>query len=456
MGIKLPAWADWRGTLERGPYVVAFLLAWAVSHNLLRVILGLGFESLLRATVPLELILAWPLTDGPPAVRAAALGVVVAFAWVTAALTARRLRAIGLPAGLALLVLVPWVNWLVFLILALLPSRGASEAPRPAGRLKAGLDRVIPASASGSAAFGLLLTSAVGVLVTLFSVQAIGQYGWVLFVAAPFALGTVAALVYGYHRPRDLAGCVGVSMLSVAFLGLALLMFAVEGLVCLLMAAPIGAAMAALGGVLGYFLQRRGGPTSATAAVLLLALPLLMGAEAASPGRPPLIAVRTTVEVDAPPATVWRHVVAFSELPTPTDPLFRLGVAYPMRAEIRGHGVGAVRHCVFSTGPFVEPITVWDEPRLLKFDVTAQPPAMRELSPYGAIEAPHLDHFLVSRGGQFLLTPLPGGRTRLEGTTWYHHKIWPAAYWQLYSDAIIHAIHTRVLTHIRARAEATS
>ena len=24
--------------------------------------------------------------------------------------------------------------------------------------------------------------------------------------------------------------------------------------------------------------------------------------------------------------------------------------------------VGAVRHCIFSTGPFVEPITVWDEP----------------------------------------------------------------------------------------------
>jgi hypothetical protein len=51
------------------------------------------------------------------------------------------------------------------------------------------------------------------------------------------------------------------------------------------------------------------------------------------------------------------------------------------------------------------------------------------------------------------LTPLPNGGTRLEGTTWYHHGLWPAAYWQLGSDAIIHRIHLRVLRHIRDEVE---
>jgi uncharacterized membrane protein YhaH (DUF805 family) len=446
-----------RGTLERGPYVVAYLLAWAVSHNLLRLVLRLDFEEVVRALSPLAL-----LTHAPEglAERVGAFAIVGAFLYLAVVITIRRLRAVGLPPWLAVLAAVPWANVLLFLTLAVAPSKGpeAPLAETRKQRLKALLDRVVPQSASGSAAFGLLVTTVAGGLLTAYSVYAIGQYGWMLFVAVPFVLGVVAALVYGYHTPRNLGGCVTVALLSVSFLGLALFAFAVEGFFCLAMAAPIGWAMAALGGVLGYFLQKvsaRGPGTSGTAIALLLMLPLLMGAEAVVPGHPPLIAVRTTVGVAAPPAKVWEHVVSFSELPTPDDPLFRAGIAYPMRAEIRGRGVGAVRHCVFSTGPFVEPITVWDEPRLLKFNVTAQPPAMKEMSPYGAIKAPHLDHFLVSKGGQFLLTALPNGHTRLEGTTWYYHKIWPAAYWQVYSDAIIHAIHLRVLTHIRSRAEGT-
>jgi len=141
------------------------------------------------------------------------------------------------------------------------------------------------------------------------------------------------------------------------------------------------------------------------------------------------------------------------EIPPPKELLFRAGIAYPIRAEISGHGVGAVRRCIFSTGPFVEPIEVWDEPHLLKFGVTANPPSLNELTPYGHIDAPHLHGYFVSEQGQFLLTALPGGRTRIQGTTWYHNAMWPASYWHLWSDYIIHRIHSRVLEHIRTEAE---
>ena len=163
--------------------------------------------------------------------------------------------------------------------------------------------------------------------------------------------------------------------------------------------------------------------------------------------------MKTAIEIDAPPTAVWRKVVAFSELPDPEDWLFRLGLAYPIRATIRGEGVGAERHCVFSTGSFVEPIEVWDEPRLLEFSVTSNPPLMEEWTPYRAVHPSHRDNFLVSNGGQFLLSPRPGGRTRLEGTTWYRHGMWPATYWQLWSDEIIHRIHRRVLRHSKSGAE---
>ena len=78
---------------------------------------------------------------------------------------------------------------------------------------------------------------------------------------------------------------------------------------------------------------------------------------------------------------------------------------------------------------------------------------MQEWTPYRAINPPHLHGFLVSEGGQFLLKPLPNGKTQLEGTTWYRHHMWPAGYWQIWSDQIIHQIHLRVLKHIQYLAE---
>ncbi len=60
---------------------------------------------------------------------------------------------------------------------------------------------------------------------------------------------------------------------------------------------------------------------------------------------------------------------------------------------------------------------------------------------------------LLSRRGQFRITPLPNGDTLLEGTTWYQHGLWPAQYWRCWSDAIIHRIHLRVLNHVRMLAE---
>ncbi len=61
--------------------------------------------------------------------------------------------------------------------------------------------------------------------------------------------------------------------------------------------------------------------------------------------------------------------------------------------------------------------------------------------------------FLVSEQGQFQLTPLAGSRTLLEGTTWYHHTMWPVTYRQIWSDQIIHTIHRRVLRHVKTLAE---
>jgi hypothetical protein len=78
---------------------------------------------------------------------------------------------------------------------------------------------------------------------------------------------------------------------------------------------------------------------------------------------------------------------------------------------------------------------------------------MRELTPYAQITPRHLDGYLRTTRGEFRLMPLAGGGTRLEGRTWYRLDMGPEAYWQLFTDALIHRIHLRVLEHIKTEAE---
>jgi hypothetical protein len=124
-----------------------------------------------------------------------------------------------------------------------------------------------------------------------------------------------------------------------------------------------------------------------------------------------------------------------------------------VRARIEGTGVGAIRYGDFTTGSFVEPITAWDENRLLAFDITAQAPPMTELSPYPDVHPPHLDGYFRAMHGEFRLTPLPGGWTRLEGRTGYVVDMFPQVYWTVPARAIVTAIHARVLHHIQTLAE---
>lgn len=451
----------WDGTIDRGPYVLIGVVLFALKHNLDRFTASLLFHrpwSLFNYLIPSEAVLnVTQLSHEDRKFYLTLVATALPFIYIGVMLTVRRLRATHLPTWLVVFFFLPLLNLLFFLILGVIPSRETEHIKTSIhkGWVDVTLGRILPDHPVGSAAMAVLLIVPLTTLTAWLSVSGLGKYGWGVFVGLPFALGLGSVVLHGYHRQRSFGSCLAVSCLSVVFLGLALGALAIEGVICLAMAAPIGIGLAMMGGAIGYLIQLRPNTYREVPRILLIVLlfsPIIIGAEYQHPPEASLIAVRTAIEIDAPPEKVWRHVVSFSELPPPDSWLFNVGVAYPMRAEIKGTGVGAVRHCVFSTGPFVEPIEVWDEPRLLKFSVSAQPPAMRELS-YIEIDAPHLSNYLVSEGGQFFLTPLPGGRTRLEGTTWYRHRIWPATYWQVWSDTIIHRIHLRVLKHVKQLSE---
>lgn len=366
------------------------------------------------------------------------------FLWVGASMTIRRALDAGLSGWVGLLFLVPLVNYATMLLLCGLPSRPeAPTALEPVGR------RVDDRIRSALSAVVAALVLVVGMV--LFTVH-VTSYGYSLFMAVPFLLGTACAVIHNHPRPTSLRETLLVAAFAVVLAGCALLLFALEGVVCILMALPLAMPLALGGALVGWKLtaRARARPTGIVLGVALLPLLAFIEGRSAAPVE---FEVVTALEVDAPPSRVWADVVSFEELPPPRRWLFATGIAYPVRARIEGTGVGAVRHCEFSTGDFVEPITRWEEPGRLSFDVVAQPDPMEEWSFYDGLRPPHLERAFRTLRGEFRLVPLEGGRTRLEGSTWYALDIRPAWYWRGVSEPILHAIHRRVLEHVAARSE---
>jgi uncharacterized membrane protein YhaH (DUF805 family) len=450
----------WHGRVNRAEYIQTGLAGIAVKLVLDYLIVTLFFN---RVWTPLFYWRPFAMVDnirqlgGSDAVYAACMLILaLPFVWIGVSMTVRRLRDANLPVWLACLFFVPVINLALFTALSVWPPKKLDRPHMPAFDEALPPANTTPQSGPASILFSIVVAALVGLAFTAVGTGVLRNYGWGLFVGLPFCTGLVAVLLYSLPQPRELKECMVVSISPLVLLALMILVVAMEGLICILMAAPIAVALSAMGGYLGYVIQSaRWGRRNSTVmlSLALMLTPSAYGLEHVLPPQTTTYMVKSAIDVNASPEKVWQQVIAFSEIPAPDEMIFRAGVAYPIRAEIHGSGPGAVRYCMFSTGPFVEPIEVWQEPTLLRFRVTANPVPMNELSPYSHIEPPHLHGYFESHEGQFQLTQLPDGRTHLEGTTWYSHALWPQAYWRHWSDYIIHTIHMRVLRHIKVETE---
>jgi len=400
--------------------------------------------------VPRQELLFLGMRSDQPALYGILWLIAIPFFWVGIALTLRRLQDVGKSAGWVFLFFAPFANLALFLSLSLLPS-----VPSIQGAEAAGADarnRVW----TRTTALGVFVSTVLGLLLVTLGARFLMEYGWGLFLGLPFLTGFVAAWFLNKQGTHTKLETAVVSSLTILLIGLVLIGFRYEGLVCLLMALPLALPFAIAGGLLARYIlgerTRTAAPPTFVACVALV--PFMMLAQHLANPEPPVNAVTTSITIDAPVSVVWKNVIAFPPLHPPDEWIFRAGIAYPTAAQIVGSGPGAVRYCRFSTGDFVEPITVWDEDRLLAFDVTAQPPALRELSPW-KITPPHVErNYMRSKHGQFRFVALSDHRTLLEGTTWYQDYFWPQAYWRAWSDVIVHRIHMRVLEHVKEQAEA--
>jgi hypothetical protein len=364
-------------------------------------------------------------------------------AWALAALAFRRAADARASGWVAALALAPVVQIPVILALSLRPSRGAALEP-PSDD-----DRPFDwaTAAQGLLAGGTLTVVAVAMAALIF-----GAYGFGMFLISPFAVG----LTTGYLANRNInigGGRTGVLVAGALLLGsIALIAVALEGMVCIVMAAPVALLAGVLGGLIGraVAVTWRRPPRRVLPGVALL--PLIFATEATLPAGIGFD-TRTTIEIGAPPAAVWRVLLDTDLSQEPVTLPFRLGLAYPLRGKVLGEGTGALRVGEFSTGTVRERVTEWDPNRKLAFIMLDELPAMRELSPYAHVHAPHVVGYFRTTNTSFELVRRASGTEVIERTS-HELRLEPVLYWLPLARSIVAANNARVLRHLKREAEA--
>ena len=460
-----------QGSVSRERYVIVgvvlMLIKYVVEAGVILLYTGKSYE-LWDFFSPLLSARAKYLEVGPDWLGIAWVVWTIPFVWIAIAMSYRRAMNAEVSPWVAGWMLVPIANFIAMFTLALAPvgygarrlcdkHNSQHEPTNPRNVSKECSIRKEPISRIESAAGGLAVGAIYFISLMIFSVYWLDSYGASLFFGTPLVAGAATGYFYNRKARQPLGSTLSLATTESLVICMAFLLFGLEGLICIFMAIPIVLPLMILGATAGRAVasesaartrQRDRGLMGC-----LVVLPLLAGIEPFMTDEPEN-QVATHVEINAPPAVVWEQVVAFPPIHSPEPWYFRWGIAGPREATIEGSGVGATRYCKFSTGEFVEPITVWDAPHRLAFVVTKQPHPMFELSPYRHVHPPHLEDTFKSTRGEFRLIEIPNGRTRLEGITWYKIGMGPQIYWRLWTDAIVHRIHLRVLEHIKKEVEA--
>jgi hypothetical protein len=378
------------------------------------------------------------------------------FALLASYVAARRAAALGwsLPPVIALLIHVPFLGAGLALWLAATGDEQEKNSAAPmavAGRLVAPF--ILGAFACWALTWGCQYLIDLGKL-PLGLKQTGGYFGLAIFAGLPFATGVSSGVII--RRAGGTFGqAIGASMTLIGAVILILCSMAMEGIICVFMAAPFGAGLAFLGATAGYFLARTKAADGTLQSAAWMSIVALVALEGWNPPAPLENITSSEVVINAPASRVWAELHDIRDLPKTENLLFQFGVAHPMGTVTDGQGVGAARLCKLSTGDMPEIVTVWKPGQELRFKVLSTPPSMRELGFFGrTIDSTHLHSAYASLEGGFKLTTLPDGRTKLVGESHYLLNIAPAAYWNLWTKEIVHMVQLRVLEHVKTRAEA--
>lgn len=230
-----------------------------------------------------------------------------------------------------------------------------------------------------------------------------------------------------------------------------------EGVICLIMLAPIWLAAGWTGAFVSRARRKRAVDPNVFRSSLLL-LPLMTGLlESQLPFTHDHVTLARQVVVAATPDEIWPFAVSNAHIGDAegrwTFSQNVVGLPRPRATVLRGHGVGAVRTAFWSGHiSFDEIVTQWRPGRRLgwKFSFTnssLQNYTDKHIAPDG--------EFLKVDTGDYVLKPLTPDRTLLTLETNYIAKTHVNPYAELWGELLLGDVQNNVLAVIKHRAEVT-
>jgi len=272
----------------------------------------------------------------------------------------------------------------------------------------------------------------------------------------PFAMGCVTVYFAESGEPRRVRTWIWLPWVPLlTALGATMLTF-LEGMICVVMFAPLGLILSSLGGLLGGLAARliRSNRTRNVTVACVMALPLLTAPwEKHAFYRFELRDVENTIDIQASPGVIWRNIervpaIRSEELPATWS--HRIGFPDPVEATLSHEGVGGVRNATFERGlAFLETVDTWEPEQRLGFTIAAQPVPPTTLDEHVRVGGPYFD---VLRG-EYRLESLGNGRTRLHLSS--RHRVSTDFNWyaHLWTDGVMSDLQQRILQVIRTRCE---
>jgi hypothetical protein len=373
-----------------------------------------------------------------------ALPLTMITAWALASLSFRRAVNANIDPWIAAASVVPVLQLLAIIVLCLVPARQLAVGESSASNTAYDRSRWLVAI-QGMLAGGSVTVFLVAVWALVFR-----SYGYGIFVFSPLMIGAMTGYFASRREELRAGPLVGLALGATALGGVALMVVALEGVVCLILAAPLSLLLALLGAMLGAEIARSR-RTASFSFMSVALLPMAFGAERALPPIAHFDSYQA-IEIAASPELVWQSIVEMEPIDSPPPLLFRLGVSYPVGGQFTGTGIGAMRRGEFSTGVAIERVTEWVANERLGLEVLSNPPAMRELSPYKHVYAPHVSGYFETRSMTFEIEQR-GDRTLLVERTSHQLKLDPLWYWLPMAKWMVQQNNARVLAHIKKQAE---
>ena len=233
-----------------------------------------------------------------------------------------------------------------------------------------------------------------------------------------------------------------------------------EGVICVLILAPLWLGSGVAGAYLTYRLRERfrerGGTTYCS--VLILIPVLAMQVEPHIPLPETQATVTRTAIIDATPQAIWPLLRGIPDV-HPGEGQWNIsedviGIPRPLGAQLFGNGIGAERRANWGDNVrFRERVTDWAPGRRIGWrfifdDIDGWKFTDRHLMP----DSPY---FRVTTGG-YAMRPLAGGRTEVTINTRYWIKTPVNGYSQLWGELFLGDLENNLLALVKQRAERRS